>query len=96
MLSYWARRLRQLLFDAGGGYVYNSVMNKTQCRIAYYVFLFASALVSYISIETSMDAMSAKQPPNVPLHLFEFALAIALVCVALYFQYKAYRDDAKK
>lgn len=43
-----------------------------------------------------MDTMSAKQSPNVPLHLFEFALAIALVCAALYFQYKAYRDDAKK
>jgi len=43
-----------------------------------------------------MDTMSAKQPLNVPLHLFEFALAIALVCAALYFQYKAYRDDAKK
>lgn len=43
-----------------------------------------------------MDTMSAKQPPNVPLHLFEFALAIALVCVALYFQYKAYRDDDTK
>lgn len=88
--------MRQLLFDAGDSCIYNSVMNKTQCRIVYYVFLFASALVSYISIETSMDTMSAKQPPNVPLHLFEFALAIALVCAALYFQYKAYRDDAKK
>ena len=43
-----------------------------------------------------MDTMSTKQSPNVPLHLFEFALAIALVCAALYFQYKAYRDDAKK
>lgn len=44
-----------------------------------------------------MDTMSAKQPPNVPLHLFEFALAIALVCAALYFQYKAYNDgDTKK
>ena len=88
--------MKQLLFDAGGGCVYNSVMNKTQCRIVYYVFLFASALVSYISIETSMDTMSAKQPPNVPLHLFEFALAIALVCAALYFRYKAYNDDDTK
>lgn len=88
--------MKQLLFDAGGGCVYNSVMNKTQCRIAYYVFLFASALVSYISIETSTDTMSAKQPPNVPLHLFEFALAIVLVCAALYFQYKAYNDDDTK
>ena len=70
-------------------------MNKTQCRIAYYVFLFASAL-AYISIETYMDTMSAKQPPNVPLHLFEFALAIALVCAALYSQYKAYNDDDTK
>ena len=43
-----------------------------------------------------MDTMSAKQPPNIQLHLFEFALAIALVCVALYFQYKAYRDDDTK
>ena len=85
-----------MLFDAGGGCIYNSVMNKTQCRIAYYVFLFASALVSYISIETSMDTMSAKQPPNVPLHLFEFALAIVLVCAALYFQYKTYNDDDTK
>ena len=88
--------MKQLLFDASGGCVYNSVMNKTQCRIAYYVFLFASVLVSYISIETSMDTMSTKQSPNVPLHLFEFALAIALVCAALYFQYKAYRDDDTK
>ena len=71
-------------------------MNKVQRRIAYYVFLFVSALVSYISIGTSMDTMSAKQPPNVPLHLFEFALAIALVCVALYFRYKAYNDDDTK
>lgn len=71
-------------------------MNKVQYRIAYYVFLFASALVSYISIETSMDTMSTKQSPNVPLHLFEFVLAIALVCVALYFRYKAYNDDDTK
>ena len=69
-------------------------MNKVQCRIAYYVFLFASALVSYISIETSMDTMSTKQSPNVPLHLFEFVLAIA--GVALYFRHKAYNDDDKK
>lgn len=88
--------MRQLLFDAGGSCIYNSVMNKTQCRIVYYVFLFASALVSYISIETSMDTMSTKQSPNVPLHLFEFALAIALVCAALYFRYKAYNDDDTK
>lgn len=71
-------------------------MNKAQCRIAYYVFLFASALVPYISIETSMDTMSAGKPPSVPLHLFEFALAIALVCAALYFRYKAYNDDDTK
>ena len=43
-----------------------------------------------------MDTMSAKQPPNVPLHLFEFALAIVLVFAALYFQYKAYNDDDTK
>lgn len=43
-----------------------------------------------------MDTMSVKQPPNVPLHLFEFALAIALVCAALYFQYKTYNDDDTK
>ena len=43
-----------------------------------------------------MDTMSTRQPPNVLLHLFEFALAIALVCVALYFQYKAYNDDDTK
>lgn len=43
-----------------------------------------------------MDTMSVKQPPNVPLHLLEFALAIALVCAALYFQYKAYNDDDTK
>lgn len=43
-----------------------------------------------------MDTMSTRQPPNVLLHLFEFALAIALVCAALYFQYKAYRDDDTK
>ena len=71
-------------------------MNKNQCRIAHYACLFVSALVSYISIETSMDTMSTKRSPSVPLHLFEFALAIALVCVALYFRYKAYRDDDKK
>lgn len=71
-------------------------MNKNQCRIAHYACLFASALVSYISIETSMDTMSAGKPPSVPLHLFEFALAIALVCAALYFRYKAYNDDDSK
>lgn len=43
-----------------------------------------------------MDTMSTKQSPNVPLHLFEFALAIALVCAALYFRYKAYNDDDSK
>lgn len=43
-----------------------------------------------------MDAMSTKQSPNVPLHLFGFALAIALVCAALYFRYKAYNDDDSK
>ena len=41
-----------------------------------------------------MDTMSTKQSPNVPLHLFEFVLAIA--GVALYFRYKAYNDDDKK
>ena len=78
-------------------------MSKNQYRIAYYACLFASALVSYISIQTSMDTMgtgkppmSTKQSPSVPLHLFEFALAIVLVCAALYFLYKAYRDDDKK
>ena len=43
-----------------------------------------------------MDTMSAGKPPSVPLHLFEFVLAIGLVCAALYFLYKAYRDDDKK
>jgi hypothetical protein len=71
-------------------------MSKNQYRIAYYACLFASALVSYISIQTSMDTMGTGKPPSVPLHLFEFALAIVLVCAALYFLYKAYRDDDKK
>mgnify|MGYP000009106404 FL=1 len=65
-------------------------------RILCYVCLFASFVVSSISIQTSMEAGSSGKVPNVWLHMFEFFVAVFLVALAIYFKYKSSQDKDRQ
>ena len=58
----------------------------------YYVCLFASFVVSLISMQTSMEAGSSGKVLNVWLHAFESLLAVFLAALAIYFKYKSLQD----
>ncbi|MBB1562867.1 hypothetical protein HG436_000440 [Candidatus Saccharibacteria bacterium] len=64
-------------------------------KISCYVCLFASFVVTSISIQTAMDGMNGESP-SAWIHIFEFFVAIFFVVLALYFKYRSLRDKDKQ